>query len=52
MSRPSAARLFLPITTVDRLLEKSSSPIISPGLHPEAESLSDEKSLARLGGFQ
>lgn len=30
------AVLFLPIVSVDRFLEKDSSPILEPGLHPEA----------------
>jgi hypothetical protein len=37
---PAPARLFLPILSVDRLLDKDSSPIALPGLHPDvAQSL-------------
>ena len=36
MSRPAPSSLLLPVSSVDRLLDKDSRPLTFPGLHPEA----------------
>jgi hypothetical protein len=50
----SPARLFLPIVSVDRFLEKDSSPILAPGLHPEAAEnlLRQADDFSPAGGYE